>query len=100
MIGNTVSVKKNKESYSLIKPITPNVSFSLDIPCIDEDTRAKVVEAAHIKISNDCICEDQPLVNEYLKNVEESKAKFCIKRLPATLAFLRGGALDQDLKHS
>lgn len=97
MIGNVVSVKKNKESYFLIRPITPNASFSLDGPCFDEDTRAKVVEAAHIKISNDCICEDHSLVNEYLNNVEESKAKSCIKRLPNALAFL-SGALDQDLK--
>ncbi|KAG1042956.1 hypothetical protein G6F43_011771 [Rhizopus delemar] len=95
--NNTVSVKKTKESCFLIKPITPNVSFSLDSSCFDEDTRAKVVKVAHIKIRKDCICEDQSLIDEYIKNVEESKAMSCIKRLPAAVAFL-SGALDQDLK--
>ncbi|KAG1041166.1 hypothetical protein G6F43_012149 [Rhizopus delemar] len=73
------------------------MSLSLDSPCFDEDTRAKVVEVAHIKISKDCICENQSLVNEYLENMKESKAMSCIKRLPAALAFL-SAALDQDLE--
>lgn len=58
---------------------------------------AKVVGAARIKINDDCICEEQSLENEYRKNVEESRAKPCIKRLPVAFAFL-SGALDQDIK--
>ncbi|CEP19901.1 hypothetical protein [Parasitella parasitica] len=77
--------------------VTKKRVIAVNSPCFDGDTRAKVVEAAYIKISNDCICEDQSLVSEYLKNVEESKAKSCIKRLPDALAFLTG-ALDQDIK--
>ncbi|KAI7888701.1 uncharacterized protein EV154DRAFT_304183 [Mucor mucedo] len=94
--GSVVSVKKNKETYSLIKPTTPNALFSLDSPFFDEDIKAKVAEIAHIKISNECICQDQSLVNEYLKNVEESKAKSCMKRLPNAMAFL-SGALNQNV---
>lgn len=96
MIGNVVSVKKNQQSFSLIKPITPTATFTLNSPCFDKDTRDKVLETAYIKVGNDCICENQLIVNEYQKNVEESKAKSCIKRLPNVIAFLTN-ALDQEL---
>lgn len=73
------------------------MSLSLDSPTFDEDIRVKVGEVAYIKISSNCVCEDQSLTNQYLVNVEESKTNPCVNCHPAALAFSRN-ALDQNLE--
>jgi hypothetical protein len=83
-------------SYSLIKPVTPNVSFSVDSPAFDEDIKSKIDQVAYIQINNTCVCDDPSVNNEYQLNIKEYEANTCINRRPAALTFLRN-ALEHNM---
>jgi hypothetical protein len=72
---NAVTLKKNKESYSLIRPVTPAVPFLLNGPAFNYDTKIRLDKVTYIKTDDKCVCDNELIEGEYWRNKEESKKK-------------------------
>ncbi|KAI7907174.1 uncharacterized protein BX663DRAFT_528960 [Cokeromyces recurvatus] len=63
--SDIVTVKRKKDSFALLKPITPSISYRFNTPSFNEQMKAKVNSIAYIKLDDKDICENESITNEY-----------------------------------
>ncbi|KAI8639690.1 hypothetical protein BD408DRAFT_259184 [Parasitella parasitica] len=70
--NDIVTVKRKKDSFALLKPITPSISYRFNTPGFKEQMKARVNSIAYIKLDDKDICENEAISNEYASNMNES----------------------------
>lgn len=68
-----MSVKKNEETFNLIRPVTPGTTMSLDDPVIDDNVKRMIKGVTFIKINEYDICEDAATVKDYKENAKYAR---------------------------
>ncbi|KAG2234829.1 hypothetical protein INT48_006746 [Thamnidium elegans] len=76
-----VMVKRKKDSFALLKPITPSISYRFNTPGFEEQMKERVNSIAYIKLDDKDICENEAITNEYASNMNEPYSNKCEKVL-------------------
>jgi hypothetical protein len=85
-----ITAKRKKESSSLLKPITPNISYRFNTLGFDESVKSKIELIAYIKLDDNNICENKDINNEYTRNKSDSDNNKRISNYSIAKLFLNG----------
>ncbi|KAI8094000.1 hypothetical protein BDF21DRAFT_489601 [Thamnidium elegans] len=95
--SDIVMVKRKKDSFALLKPITPSISYRFNTPGFEEQMKERVNSIAYIKLDDKDICENEAITNEYASNMNESYSNKYINNYPIAKSFLND-ALNQQIE--
>lgn len=95
--SDIVKVKRNKDSFALLEPITPTISCHFNSPGFDEQTKARLNSIAYVKLDDKDDCENEAINNEYARNIDESYNNKYINNYPIAKSFLND-ALNQQIE--
>lgn len=95
--SDIVTVKRKRESFALLKPITPSISYRFNNPGFEEQTKARVNSIVYIKLDDKDICENEAITNEYARNMNESYSNKYFNNYPIAKSFLND-ALNQQIE--
>lgn len=70
--SDIATVKRKKDSFALLRPITPSISYRFNTSGFNEQMKARVNSIAYIKLDDKDICENEAIANEYSSNMNES----------------------------
>ncbi|EIE90804.1 hypothetical protein RO3G_15515 [Rhizopus delemar RA 99-880] len=63
--SDIATVKRKKDSFALLRPITPSISYRFNTSGFNEQMKARVNSIAYIKLDDKDICENEAIANEY-----------------------------------
>lgn len=90
-------VKRNKDSFALLKPITPSISYRFNTLGFKEQMKARVNSIAYVKLDDKGIFETEAITNEYACTMDESYSNKYINNYPIAKSFLND-ALNQQFE--
>ncbi|KAG1121419.1 hypothetical protein G6F42_012445 [Rhizopus arrhizus] len=90
-------VKRNRDSFALLKPITPSISYRFNTPGFKEQMKARVNSIAYIKLDDKGIFENEAITNEYASTMDEPYSNKYINNYPIAKSFLND-ALNQQFE--
>jgi hypothetical protein len=94
--ADTVIVKRNEDSFSLLKPVTPNISYRFNTPDFNKEIKPRVDTIVYIKLHDQDVCENEAINNEYANNMEDSICNKHFNKYPIAKSFLNE-ALSQQI---
>ncbi|CEP14615.1 hypothetical protein [Parasitella parasitica] len=94
--SDIVMVKRSKDSFALLKPITPSISCRFNTPGFNEQMKTRLNSIAYIKLDDKDNCENEAITNEYARNMDESYSNKYISDYPIAKSFLND-ALNQQI---
>lgn len=95
--SDIVTVKRNKDSFVLLKPITPSISCRFNTPGFNEEIKARLNSIAYVKLDNRDDCKNEAVSNKYARNMDDSYNNKYINNYPIANFFLND-ALNQQIE--
>jgi hypothetical protein len=94
--NDIITVKRHNDSFALLKPITPSISYSFNTPDFNKEIKPSVESIAYIKLHDQDVCQSQVINSEYSNNMSYSDSTKYLNSIPIAKTFLLQ-ALNQKL---